>query len=368
MTRYRPTVAEIDLDAIRSNVRALKPPEAELMALVKADAYGHGAVPVARAALDAGATWFGVALVEEGLELREAGIGARILVLSELPAGSEAAALTADLTPVVYTEAGVARLEAAARAAGKRDVRVHLKIDTGMHRVGVYPPEQAGEIARTAVGAGLHLEGLWTHLAKAEDEEATRVQLERFAEARKHVEIEGGPPAVVHAANSAAAALHPETHLDLVRIGAALYGIEPAPEVGTRGLKPAMTVRSEVTLVKRLPAGESISYGLTYQVEEESTIATVAIGYGDGYGRAFSSRADALVRGRRRRVAGTVTMDQVMLDCGPAGDVEMGDEVVLLGAQGEERVTADELASLAGTIGYEVVTSIGRRVPREYSG
>ncbi|MFL5766934.1 MAG: alanine racemase, partial [Actinomycetota bacterium] len=178
--RYRPTVAEIDLDAIRSNVRAVKPSDAELMTVVKADAYGHGAVPVARAAIEAGATWLGVALVEEGIELREAGIDARILVLSEFPPGSEAAALAAELTPTLYTEAAIDRLASVARS---RDLGVHLKVDTGMHRVGVYPPEAAGDLAKRVDAAGLGLEGLWTHLAKAEDDAATTDQLERFQRA-----------------------------------------------------------------------------------------------------------------------------------------------------------------------------------------
>jgi alanine racemase len=365
--RYRPTVAEIDLDAIRSNVRLLKPPDAELMAVVKGDGYGHGAAPVAGAAMEAGASWLGVALVEEGLELRESGVDARIVVLSELPEGSESAALAAEFTPTVYTRTAIERLAAAASAAGKRDVPVHLKVDTGMHRVGVHPPERAGEMAARLVAAGLQLEGLWTHLAKAEDEEVTRAQLARFSRAREDVERAAGLPEYVHAANSAASVLRPEAHLDLVRIGIAMYGLEPAPGAGPEELRPAMTVRSAVTLAKRVSAGEGVSYGLEYRLKEESTIATVPIGYADGYRRAFSSKADALVRGRRRPVAGVVTMDQVMLDCGN-DDVEIGDEVVLLGAQGTERIGANELGTLSGTIGYEIVTSIGRRVPREYRG
>jgi alanine racemase len=364
--RYRPTLAEIDLEAIRSNVRALKPSDAELMAVVKGDAYGHGVVPVAEAAIDAGATWLGVALVEEGLQLREAGVGGRILVLSELPAGSEPAALAAELTAAVYTEAGVGRLAAAASAAGARDVPVHLKVDTGMHRVGVHPPDHAGDVARSIVDAGLRLEGLWTHLAMAEDEEVTRLQLERFADAQKLVEVEGGSPSVVHAANSAATALRPEARFDLVRIGISMYGLSPAAHVRTEGLRPAMTVRSAVTLVKRLATGEALSYGLTYRLKKDTNIATVPVGYADGYRRGFSNNAEVLIGGKRRRVAGIVTMDQILVDCGD--DVEAGEDVVLLGTQGEERISAEELATLAGTICYEVVTTIGRRVPREYRG
>ncbi|MDP9242674.1 MAG: alanine racemase, partial [Actinomycetota bacterium] len=291
----------------------------------------------------------------------------RILVLSELPEGSEAAALAAELTPAVYTETGIERLAAAASAAGKHDLPVHLKIDTGMHRVGVHPPERARAFAGHVAASGLRLQGLWTHLAKAEDDAATRAQLDRFSRARGEVEALTGTPEYVHAANSAASVLRPESHLDLVRIGIAMYGLEPAPGAGPEALRPAMTLRSAVTLTKRVSTGEGISYGLEYRLKEESTIATVPIGYADGYRRAFSSKADALVRGRRRPVAGIVTMDQLMLDCGD-DDVEVGDEVVLLGAQGSERIGANELGALAGTIGYEIVSSIGRRVPREYRG
>jgi alanine racemase len=362
--RYRPTVAEIDLDAIRSNVRAVKPPDSELMTVVKADAYGHGAVPVARAALEAGATWLGVALVEEGIELRNAGIEARILVLSEFPPGSEAAAVEASLTPTVYTESAIKRLASVGRS---RDLGVHLKVDTGMHRVGVYPPEAAGDLAKRVDAAGLRLEGLWTHLAKAEDDAATDEQLERFTHAREAVEAAGGAPEMLHAANSAGAVRRADARFDLVRVGIETYGLTPAPGVSTPGMTLAMTVRSEVAFAKRVAAGERISYGLAYELSGAATIATVPIGYADGYRRAFSSTADALLRGRRRRVAGAVTMDQIMLDCGD-DVVEQGDEVVLIGAQDGETVTADDLGEIAGTIGYEIVSVIGRRVPREYVG
>ncbi|MFL5767530.1 MAG: alanine racemase, partial [Actinomycetota bacterium] len=312
----------------------------------------------------AGAAWLGVALVEEGVELREAGIDARILVLSEFPPGSEAAALAAELTPTLYTEAAIDRLASVARS---RDLGVHLKVDTGMHRVGVYPPEAAGDLAKRVDAVGLRLEGLWTHLAKAEDDAATTDQLERFQRALESVEASGGAPEMLHAANSAGSIRRADAHFDLVRVGIETYGLAPAPGVSTRGLTPAMTVRSEVSFAKRLPAGERVSYGLSYELADAATIATVPIGYADGYRRALSSVADALVHGRRRRVAGAVTMDQLMLDCGD-DQVEAGDEVVLIGEQNGERITADELGEIAGTIGYEIVSVIGRRVPREYLG
>lgn len=368
MTRYRPTVVEVDLDAVRHNVRLLEPPEAELLAVVKADGYGHGDLPVARAALEAGASRVGVALVEEGLGLRERGIAAPILVLSEFPRGSEKEALGAELTPSVYTEEGLTGLAEAAGALG-RPIGVHLKVDTGMHRVGLWPPETAPGFARRVIEAGLVLEGLWTHFAAAEeDEEGTKEQLRRLLGARDAMRGLGIEPSCVHAANSAATILYPEAHLDMVRPGAAIYGVDPGNGIGPRfGLRPALTWRSAVTMVKRLPAGERLSYGWRYRLERDSTVATVPVGYEDGYQRALGNRAEVLVRGKRHRVAGTVTMDQLLVDCGD-DPVAVGDEVVLIGAQGGERITAEELGAHVGTIGYEMVTAIGERVPREYVG
>lgn len=366
MTRYRPTVVEVDLDAIRHNVRLLKPERAELLAVVKADAYGHGDAAVARAALEAGASRIGVALVEEGVGLRERGIEAPILVLSEFAHGSEKEALAAGLTPTVYTDDGLAGLIEAANALDRR-VGVHLKVDTGMHRVGLWPPEATPAFARRIVDAGLVLEGLWTHFASSEDDdEGTLAQLRRLLETRDALAIEGLRPACVHAANSAATIRFPQTHLDLVRPGAATFGLDPGGGIGPAfGLRPALTWRSKVTMVKRLPAGERLSYGWRYGLERETTVATVPVGYEDGYRRGLSSIADVLIGSRRRRVAGTITMDMIMVDCDD-DDVRIGDEVVLLGAQGEERITAEELAGHLGTIGYEMVTAISERVPREY--
>jgi alanine racemase len=366
VTRFRPTVVEIDLDAIRHNVRLLRPPRAELMAVVKADGYGHGDAPVARAALEAGAARIGVALVEEGIGLRERGIRAPILVLSECPPGAEKDALAAGLTPSVYTPDGLARLGDAAGSLGGR-VGTHLKLDTGMHRVGLWPPTLAISFARAVLDAGLELEGLWTHFAASEeDDEGTRDQLRRLLEARDALAREGIRPSCVHAANSAATIRFPEAHLDMVRPGAAIYGLDPGGGIGPgAGLRPALTWRSAVTMVKRLPAGERVSYGWRYTLERDATVATVPVGYEDGYPRGLSSRAEVLIRGRRHRVAGTVTMDQILVDCGD-DDVAAGDEVVLIGAQGGDRITAEELAAHIGSIGYEIVTAISERVPREY--
>ena len=367
MTRYRPTVVEVDLEAVRHNVRRLKPPHAELMAVVKADAYGHGDLEVARAALEAGATRLGVALVEEGVGLRERGIQAPILVLSEVPRGAERDSLAAGLTPTVYTRAGLEAVADAAKAAKAAPVGVHVKLDTGMHRVGLWPPEEAPAFCRAVLDAGLRLEGVWTHFATAEaDEPTTRAQLARLLAAVVALKAEGIAPGLVHAANSAATILYPESHLDLVRPGAALYGLAAGPGLA-EGLRPAMTLRSAVTLARRLPAGERLSYGHRLTLERDAWVATVPVGYGDGYPRRLSSRAEVLIGGRRHLVAGTVTMDQLLVDCGDHEPHE-GDEVVLLGAQGDERITAEELADIVGTIGYEIATAISERVPREYRG
>ncbi len=368
MSRFRPTIVEVDLDAIRHNVRRLQPERAELLAVVKADGYGHGDAAVARAALEAGATRLGVALVEEGVGLRERGIVAPILVLSEFPAGSEKDALTADLTPTVYSAEGVAGIADAATSLG-REVGVHLKVDTGMHRVGLWPPSAAPAFARTIRDAGLRVDGLWTHFAASEEDEAgTLEQLRLLLEVRDALAREGVRAACVHAANSAATIRLPQAHLDLVRPGAAIYGLDPGGGIGPAfGLRPALTWRSRVTMAKRLVAGERVSYGWRYAVERDATVATVPVGYEDGYHRVLSSRAEVLIRGRRHRVAGTVTMDQILVDCGDE-EVGAGEEVVLLGAQGDERITAEELGAHAGTIGYEIVTTISERVPREYVG
>ncbi len=364
MIGSRPTWVDVDLDAIRHNVRALKPEEVELMAVVKADAYGHGDVAVARAALEAGASWVGVALVEEGIRLREEGIEAPILVLSEFPPGSELVATAAELTPSLYSDAALERLS---EAAAGRAIGVHVKVDTGMHRAGVYPPEATKGFVDRVASRGLRLDGLWTHYASSsEDEKTTLVQLECFLEVVEEVRAAGYAPTVLHTANSGATILYPETHLDLVRTGIAMYGLEPAPGAfDGLGLRPALTWRSKVAATRRLPAGERVSYGHRYRLEHDANVATVPVGYADGYPRILSSRADVLIRGHRCRVAGSVTMDQLIVDCGDV-EVEAGDDVVLLGRQGEESVAADELARQAETIGYEIVTGIGARVPREH--
>jgi alanine racemase len=369
--RFRPTVAVVDLAAVRHNVERLLPGRARLMAVVKANGYGHGAIPVARAALAAGATWLGVALVEEGIRLRDAGITAPVLVLTQFPPGSEPDALAARLTPTLYTGGGLDRLAVAARTA-PGPIGVHVKVDTGMHRVGL-APEDAPAFLEEVRRRGLEVEGLWTHLAKSEELEDpfSGLQMDRFRGVVDEAHALGITPRFLHAANSGALLSRPETHLDLVRAGIGVYGLSPGTEldgeVARLELRPALTWRSEVVLTRRVAAGDSISYGLRYRVDRTSTIATVPVGYADGYSRRLSEGGRVLVRGRRYPIAGTVTMDQLMVDCGD-DPVGAGDEVVLIGRQGDEEIGAAEVGAWMGSVAYEVVCGVSERVPREYVG
>jgi len=370
----------VDLDAVRANVTTLRSvaSPAQLMAVVKADGYGHGAVPVATAALEAGATWLGVAVVDEGAELRAAGLDAPIMVLSE-PAGEVADTVVEHrLTPVVHSHAGVAALAKAVADRGTTDpLGVHLKVDTGMHRVGCAPGDTVA-LAR-AIGAlddVLRLDGMLTHLAVADepDDPYTAGQLAAFDQVLGELARRGVRPPLVHIANSAGALAFPEARRDLVRCGIAVYGGVPSPQIAVVmersavRLRPALTLSARITHVQRLAGGERLGYGLRHTVGRGgATVAVVALGYGDGVPRRLGAvGGEVLVRGRRHRVAGTVSMDQMTLDCGDA-PVEVGDEVVLIGRQGDDEVTATEWAERLGTVAYEVVCGIGARVPRRYA-
>lgn len=369
--RHRPAFATIDLAAVRANAHTLSAlaDPAQLMGVVKADGYGHGAVPVARALVEAGVAWLGVALVEEGAELRDAGIETPVVLLSEPPPDAAPAVVGAALVPVVYTMAWIEALAKAVATAGSDPVPVHLKVDTGMHRVGCDPQEAVALAEAIESRDELVLEGLMTHFAVA-DEPAnafTERQIERFEAARGRLGAAGFRPPVIHAANSAALLVAPAARYDLVRCGIALYGVPPsAPLAGAVELRPAMSLRARVSAVRDLEAGEGVSYGHHYRLSSPVRIATVPLGYADGVPRRLGLvGAEVLVAGRRRPIAGAVTMDQLMVDCGN-DPVEPGDEVVLIGGQGEEEVTVTEWAERLGTIGYEIVCGVGRRVPREY--
>lgn len=365
----RPTWVEVDVGAIRHNVATVASAVAPTVvcAVVKADAYGHGDVPVAQAALDAGATSLAVAIPEEGVRLREAGIEAPILLLAE-PAHDDIPSLVRwRLTPTVYRRSFVDALIA---ADGAEVIPVHVKIDTGMHRVGA-PHDEAVELASfVARHPALVLGGVWTHFAVAEDDEQfTGIQLERFVAFLEELRAAGVDPGVRHCANTAGALAYPDARFDMVRLGLGTYGMRPAPAVGPDlDLRPAMRLISHVAYLQRHAAGERPSYGRRRPLPQESTVATVPIGYADGVARRLSATGgEVLIRGERHPFAGTVTMDQVVVDVGDA-PVEAGDEVVLLGAQGGAEISAEEWAARLDTINYEVVCSFGPRVPRRYVG
>ena len=376
-SRLRPAWAEVDLGAVQHNARVLRTlvEPAALCAVVKADAYGHGAVPVARAAVDGGATWLAVATVEEGIELREAGIESPVLLLSEPPPTALAEAAAHDLTPTLYTESGVAAASHAARNNGTK-FRVHVKVDTGMHRVGADADQAAALAFAVSEADSLIMEGLWTHLAVAEevDDDFSTEQLKRFEELMGRLAGSGIAPPLVHAANSAGAIAHPAARYDMVRCGLAVYGYSSSPAVeralaasGHGPLRPAMSLKAHVSFVKHLALRQRISYGRRYELSADAVVATVPIGYADGVSwRLFGRGGQVLLDGRRVPIAGSVTMDQMMLDCGPGSPVRTGDEVVLLGRQGWEAIWADEWAERIGTITYEVLCGIGPRVPRQY--
>lgn len=368
----RPTWAQVDLTAIRDNCRSLRGllgRSTRHCAVVKGNAYGHGDVAVARACLEAGVDVLAVALVEEGVGLREAGIDAPVIVLVEAPAEAAATIVRYDLTPSVATRSGAEALSEAAAAAGGRR-RVHVCVDTGMHREGV-PASGAVDLVLYVAGLrGLELEGVWSHLAVADerDHPATAQQIEAFGDVLTALNRAGVEVPMRHLANSAGAIAHPDSHFDLVRTGIATYGLAPSRWMASRcELRPAMSVHSRVCAVRRVPAGEAVSYGLTYAPEDTATVATVPIGYADGLPRSLSNRGAVLIGGRRRPIAGRVTMDQILVDCG-SDDVDIGAEVTVLGRQGGTAVTADEIAEHAGTINYEVVAAIGPRVPRVHVG
>ncbi len=362
----RPTWIEIDLAAIRHNVAAIKDEAdpAEVCAVVKADGYGHGDVPVAEAALEAGASHLAVALVSEGARLREAGIEAPILLLSEPPEEYAPEVVRWGLIPTVYRRSYAAALAEAAPAGSP----VHLKLDTGMHRVGA-PQEAALDLAHFIAASPLALEGVWTHFAVAEDDaEYTALQGSRLATFLNLLEAERISPPIVHAANTAGALGHPGSRADMVRPGIGIYGLRPAPGFASDiDLRPAMRVVSHVAYVRRYPEGTRPSYGRRRPLPADATVATVPIGYADGVTRALGpAGGEVLIRGKRYPFAGTITMDQVVVDLGD-DPVEVGDEVVLLGRQGDADISAEEWAERLGTITYEVVCGFGPRMPRRYS-
>lgn len=368
-----PVWTEIDLGAIAHNIQEIRrvtTPSAKVMAVVKANGYGHGAVEVGRTALANGADWLGVARVAEGVSLREAGIEAPILTLSYIPPEQSGEVVRHRLSQAVYTRAMALALAETAAGEGTR-ARVHLKVDTGMGRIGwLAGPGAAQEILELARNPHLEIEGLFTHFAAADEanKSYTLEQFDKFVELTEALRKNGLEIPLRHAANSAAIMEMPETHLDMVRAGIIVYGLYPSDEVDHSRVKlrPAMSLKAKVAYVKEVPAGFKVSYGCTYTTSKPTIIATLPLGYADGYSRLFSSRGKALLHGRRAPVVGRVCMDQIMVDVGHIPGVNMGDEAVLIGRQGDEEISADEVAAKLGTINYEVTCMVSYRVPRIY--
>ncbi len=367
--------AEVDLGAIRHNaglLAALAAP-ASLCAVVKAGAYGHGSVAVARAALEGGASWLAVALVTEGETLRRHGIDAPVLLLSEPPVEAMDDVVALSLTPTLYTAQGVEAAAKAVAAAAAPPLAVHVKVDTGMHRVGASADGAVAVAKAVAERPELVFGGLWTHFAVA-DEPAnpfTDEQCARFDAVVERLASLGLRPPLVHACNSAGALAMPGAHHDMVRCGIALYGVAPSPALAAvelvAGLRPALSLRARVSYVKKVPAGQAVSYGLRRPLAQAATVATVPVGYADGVPwRLGVTGGEVLIGGRRRPIAGSVTMDQILVDCGDDDRVLPGDEVVLIGRQGGEQVTAWDWATKVDTIAYEVLCGIGPRVPKIY--
>jgi alanine racemase len=373
-TARRPTWAEIDLGALSENLRVIREHIGRgqnVMAAVKADAYGHGAVPCARRLEAEGVDWFGVALPEEGIELRGAGITRPILCLGGFWEGQQNACLQQNLTPVVYRIDMIGLLDSAARDAGVV-ADIHVKIDTGMGRLGVRSDDVAQFCEALSRFRQVRVDGLMTHLAAADDsdqESFTKTQLERFELAVKLFREQGFEPRYIHAANSAAAFAYPQARGNMVRPGGTLYGFSrdvlPA-RIATPPLRPVMSLRSRIMLLKDVGKGEKLGYGCSFETSRASLIATIPIGYDDGYRRALSNRGRVIVRGRFAPVVGRVSMDLTLIDVTDVPGVSLDDQVILIGRDGELSITAEEVAETAGTISYEIACGLSSRVPRIY--
>ena len=364
--------AEINLDAIAHNVQMAKAnlkPTTKLCAVVKADAYGHGAVRVAQEAARNGADFFAVALLQEGVKLREAGIETPILVLgSMLPEVAEIC-VRYDISHAVFDEERLYALNAAALKLHTK-AKIHIKIDTGMHRIGVHVRD-AGRFAKLAASLpGIYIEGVFSHFATADadDKQYAAYQFERFQEALRLIEAEGVHIPIRHIANSAALTELQEYQLDMVRQGITLYGLHPAHMIDCyKDFEPVMTVKTQVAFVKTLPPGETIGYGRTYTLTRPSVIATVPIGYADGFNRHLGcGHGEVWINGKRVPTVGNICMDQCMIDVTDVPDVKLGDEVIVMGSDGTNTILADDIARATGTINYEITCAFGQRLPKVY--
>ena len=368
---HRPSRIRIDLDALSHNLQAIRAQVGvPVMGIVKANAYGHGLVQVARHLQAQGVDQLGVAFVEEGIALRKAGITAPILVLGGIFGPQVAQFIVHDLEITVSSLDKLRQVEAAAESLGRKAI-IHLKIDTGMERVGVHSYSCGPFIEAAAASKWCVLKGTYSHLACADDPASpmTLQQLARFEDACAHFERIGAPMPLRHLANSGGVLHFPQTWLDLVRPGIVLYGVLPDPaSKPTIDVRPALSLVSQVVYFKVVRAGNTVSYGATWTAERDTRVVTIPIGYGDGFPRALSSRGQVLIHGHRQPLIGRMCMDQFMVDLGPEGTAYNEDEVVLIGRQGPETVSAEDVAQLAGTIPYEILTGLNERIPREYSG
>jgi alanine racemase len=368
----RPAWVEINLDHIEHNIRELRRligPITQIMAVVKADGYGHGAAAVSEAALKGGAGSLAVAFVEEAVELRRAGITAPILILGYTDPAQFSTLVRYKLTPTVFSFDTASRFSALA-VENNVHLPLHLKVDTGMGRIGLLPEEVVGVVSRIIKLPGLSIEGIFTHLAAAEefDQSYTGGQLRLFDRVIDRCLEKGIVFPLIHAANSAAAILTPSARYNLIRLGIALYGCYPSPGLdnGRLNLLPALTFKSRVVMVKEVPPGTSISYGCTYRTDQDTLIATIPVGYADGYSRLLSNRGHVLIRGVRAPVVGRICMDHLMADVSAIPGADRGDEVVIYGKQGAEDLKVEEAAGQIGTINYELLCAIDKRVPRFY--
>ena len=365
----RPTLCLIDHSALRWNLQQIRGKiggRTKILSMVKANAYGHGAAEVAHTLASAGGDAFGVALVEEGVELRRVGIRAPIMVLAGVYSDQLDQLFAHSLTPAVHDLTGLNSLEKAVRRCSVT-LNVHLKIDTGMGRLGLVAAEIDRWIAAVKNLTTLKIEGIFSHFSHAENVagDYTRQQLEIFNRVVERLRAEDICPPLIHFANSAATITLPEAYFDMVRPGIMLYGVYPSPAMAEQiTLKPVLTWKTKILQVKKVPQGTSISYGQTFVTKRPSSIATLPVGYADGYPRLLSNRGEVLVGGHRAPVAGRVCMDLTMIDVTDIENVQQGDEVVLLGRQGNAEISADQIAAWANTISYEILTSISARVPR----
>jgi alanine racemase len=367
--RQRPTVAEIDLRALRSNFRALRAvaSHGELMVVVKADAYGHGAVTVARTLLDEGCRHFGVATLDEGRELREANIRARVYLQAGFFAEQAAEIVALDLTPFVFETAMIGMLDRASASAGRKDFPIHIKVDSGATRLGVMPADIPAVIEAVRSASAVRLEGVCTLLANAGDPQSpiTDAQLRVFNKTLDALNAAGMKPQIIHVANSAALVLRYDSHFNLARPGLAIYGLPPVAAVRERvELQPVMTFKTRLMQIKRAPAGSGVGYGHTFVAPRESLIGVLPVGYADGYRRGLQHGGEVIVRGARAPVVGAVSMDLTTIDVTDVVGASVGDEVILWGESGGEVISVNDVARLAQTISYEMLCTVGKRVPR----